>query len=256
MLKLCCSFVSAFLALTSADELKVSVYEGPTTCDDGEKVKSGDQLSMHYTGTIDQSSAAGEKGKKFDSSRDRGATFDFEIGAGRVIQGWDEGLVGLCKGAKATLIIPPALGYGDRGAGADIPGGATLRFDVEVVHIVAAAHGHDHADDDHPHNPDGSHPGDPLPTGGKGGGAHDHDEPHPWEWGGVFATDPDEASHTLILYAVDGVYGANDETMKIVVLPDDRTTTAEAALHNAEADATQSWDEACTEVAPGGCEGA
>ena len=97
-----------------------------------------DKLKMHYTGTIDASSAAGEKGKQFDSSRDRGATFDFEIGAGRVIQGWDEGLVGLCKGAKATLIIPPALGYGDRGAGADIPGGATLRFDVEVVDVAGS----------------------------------------------------------------------------------------------------------------------
>ena len=190
------------------------------------------------------------KGKLFD--RTTSSTFNFEIGAGYVIQGWDEGLIGLCKGAKAILIIPPELGYGDRGAGGAIPGGATLRFDVEVVDIVAESHGHDHADDDHPHNPDGSHPGDPLPSYGKGGGAHDHDEPHPWEWGGVFATDPDEASHTLILYAVDGVYGANDETMKIVLLPDDRTTTAEAALHAAEADATQSWDEDCTDVAPGG----
>ena len=96
---------------------------------------------MHYTGTIDQSSEKGEKGKKFDSSRDRGATFDVQIGRGRVIQGWDKGLVGLCKGAKATLVIPPDMGYGDRGAGADIPGGATLNFDVEVVDIPGAADG-------------------------------------------------------------------------------------------------------------------
>ena len=109
--------------------LHIAVESKPTSsC--ARTSKPGDRLKMHYTGTLYSSC------KKFDSSRDRGATFDFEIGAGRVIQGWDEGLVGLCKGAKATLIIPPALGYGDRGAGADIPGGATLNFDVEVVDIT------------------------------------------------------------------------------------------------------------------------
>eukprot|EP00966_Prymnesium_polylepis_P125898 2911175-Prymnesium_polylepis.2 len=85
-----------------------------------------------YTGTIDKSSQTGVPGKKFDSSRDRGNTFDFQLGAGRVIQGWDKGLVGLCVGAKAVLTIPPEMGYGGQGAGADIPGGATLSFDVEV----------------------------------------------------------------------------------------------------------------------------
>ena len=111
----------------------MNVYEGPKECLDEEKAKAGQFLQMHYTGTIDQTSATGEKGKKFDSSRDRGKTFDFKLGGGQVIQGWDKGLVGLCKGAKATLIIPPEMGYGDRGAGADIPGGATLNFDVEVI---------------------------------------------------------------------------------------------------------------------------
>lgn len=90
---------------------------------------------MHYTGTIDESSETGEKGSKFDSSRDRGQTFDFQIGQGRVIKGWDEGIIGLCKGAKATLIIPPDMGYGASGAGDVIPGGATLKFDIEVVDI-------------------------------------------------------------------------------------------------------------------------
>merc|ERR1712238_175608 len=80
-------------------------------------------------------SAAGEPGKQFDSSRNREGTFDFAIGTGQVIKGWDEGLVGLCKGAKATLVIPPEMGYGEAGAGGDIPGGATLNFDVEVVGI-------------------------------------------------------------------------------------------------------------------------
>ena len=117
-------------------DLSVTVTDGPKECAAASKVKAGDKLKMHYTGTIDQSSEKGEKGKKFDSSRDRGATFDVQIGRGRVIQGWDKGLVGLCKGAKATLVIPPDMGYGDRGAGADIPGGATLNFDVEVVDIT------------------------------------------------------------------------------------------------------------------------
>lgn len=116
--------------------VKLEQYDGPTTCDDSEKVKKGDQLQMHYTGTIDKSSKTGEPGKQFDSSRDRGETFDTQIGVGAVIKGWDIGIVGLCKGAKATLVIPPEAGYGEGGAGDDIPGGATLNFDVEVVDVA------------------------------------------------------------------------------------------------------------------------
>jgi len=123
------------VTLTSAAELKVDVYDGPKECEESEKVVDGKYLSMHYTGTIDASSATGDPGKKFDSSRDRGETFDVQIGTGQVIEGWDQGLIGLCKGAKATLIIPPSMGYGEEGAGDDIPGGATLNFDVEVVDI-------------------------------------------------------------------------------------------------------------------------
>ena len=111
-------------------ELKVDVYEGPTECDNAAKVMTGSYLQMHYTGKIDESSETGEKGKEFDSSRGGGDTFDFQVGAGQVIKGWDEGLLGLCKGAKATLVIPPEMGYGEQGAGGDIPGGATLNFDV------------------------------------------------------------------------------------------------------------------------------
>jgi FKBP-type peptidyl-prolyl cis-trans isomerase len=97
--------VAAALAAPSfAAELKVDVYDGVKECADEEKVKAGDYLSMHYTGTIDESSESGEKGSKFDSSRDRDATFDFQIGMGSVIKGWDEGIVGLCKGAKASLV--------------------------------------------------------------------------------------------------------------------------------------------------------
>merc|ERR1712086_1235654 len=127
------------LVVHSADTVQVTVYEGPKECEDVDKVVAGKYLSMHYTGTIDASSAAGEPGKQFDSSRNREGTFDFPIGQGQVIKGWDEGLLGLCKGAKATLVIPPEMGYGDSGAGADIPGGATLHFDIEVVSIADEA---------------------------------------------------------------------------------------------------------------------
>ena len=96
--------VAALAAPSFAADLKVDVYDGVKECSDDDKVKKGDYLSMHYTGTIDESSETGEKGKKFDSSRDRGATFDFQIGMGSVIKGWDEGIIGLCKGAKATLV--------------------------------------------------------------------------------------------------------------------------------------------------------
>ena len=138
-----CQQLLALAALAApalaATELSVKVYEGPTECADADKVKSGDYLEMHYTGTIDESSETGEKGKKFDSSRDRGQTFDFQIGAGRVIKGWDEGIVGLCKGAKATLVIPAKMGYGASGAGGDIPGGATVSL-LSCINAPCPAH--------------------------------------------------------------------------------------------------------------------
>merc|ERR1712100_831580 len=121
----------AFVAMTIATDLK------PEGCDTARKSKKGDQLGMHYTGTIDESSAAGEKGKQFDSSIGRGP-FDFALGQGQVIKGWDQGLLDMCVGEKRTLIIPPELGYGEQGAGGDIPGGATLKFTVECLKIGEA----------------------------------------------------------------------------------------------------------------------
>jgi len=85
-------------------------------------------LHFHSQGTLTD-------GTKFDSSRDRGTPFDFTLGAGQVIKGWDQGLVGACVGEVRKLQIPPSLGYGDAGAGGLIPGGATLIFDTEVVGI-------------------------------------------------------------------------------------------------------------------------
>jgi peptidylprolyl isomerase len=96
----------------------------------GATPKTGQTCVMHYTGWLYEN---GVKGKKFDSSVDRGQPFEFPIGAGRVIRGWDEGVATMKVGGKRTLIIPPALGYGARGAGGVIPPNATLMFDVELL---------------------------------------------------------------------------------------------------------------------------
>lgn len=97
----------------------------------GDSPKTGQKVTVHYTGWLQN--ADGTKGKKFDSSVDRGTPFTFTIGMGQVIKGWDEGVSTMKAGEKRTLVIPAALGYGSRGAGALIPGGATLLFDVELI---------------------------------------------------------------------------------------------------------------------------
>merc|ERR1719502_1997991 len=129
--------VAVMTVVSYAAELKIETTFKPEGCDTAKKTKKGDQLSMHYTGTIDESSTTGEKGKQFDSSVGRGP-FDFALGTGQVIKGWDEGLLDMCVGEKRTLIIPPEKGYGSQGAGADIPGGATLKFTVECLKIGEA----------------------------------------------------------------------------------------------------------------------
>ena len=94
----------------------------------GDKPQKGDTVAVHYVGTL-------ENGKKFDSSRDRGQPISFKLGVGQVIQGWDKGIAALQVGERGVLTISSELGYGEYGAGADIPGGATLIFDVELVSI-------------------------------------------------------------------------------------------------------------------------
>ena len=98
----------------------------------GAQPKSGQTAVVHYTGYLNDN---GKKGKKFDSSVDRGTPFEFPVGAGRVIKGWDEGVASMKVGGKRTLIIPPDLGYGARGAGGVIPPNATLIFDVELLDV-------------------------------------------------------------------------------------------------------------------------
>ena len=103
-----------------------------TTLGTGTEATPGQQVSVHYTGWLFDASAADQKGAKFDSSLDRGQLFDFPLAAGHVIRGWDEGVTGMKIGGKRTLIIPPEMGYGARGAGGVIPPNATLVFEVEL----------------------------------------------------------------------------------------------------------------------------
>lgn len=98
----------------------------------GATPKSGQTCIMHYTGWLYEN---GTKGAKFDSSKDRGQPFSFPLGVGRVIKGWDEGVASMQVGGARTLVIPPDLGYGSRGAGGVIPPNATLLFEVELLDV-------------------------------------------------------------------------------------------------------------------------
>ena len=96
----------------------------------GESPQKGQMVTVHYTGWLDDN---GAKGRKFDSSRDRGQPFTFKLGVGQVISGWDTGVSTMQAGGQRTLVLPPEHGYGSRGAGSVIPPGATLIFDVELI---------------------------------------------------------------------------------------------------------------------------
>lgn len=114
--------------ITKGDGLQYEVIKAGK----GKIAESGQRVQVHYTGWLNES---GKKGKKFDSSVDRGKPFVFGLGQGMVIRGWDEGVAGMKVGEKRTLFIPSALGYGARGAGGVIPPHADLIFDVELLDV-------------------------------------------------------------------------------------------------------------------------
>jgi FKBP-type peptidyl-prolyl cis-trans isomerase FkpA len=109
---------------------KIDVTQG-----NGAEAVAGHDVVVHYTGWLYDPAKPDAHGAKFDSSRDRNAPFTFPLGGGRVIKGWDQGVAGMKVGGQRTLVIPPQLGYGARGAGGVIPPNATLIFDVELLDV-------------------------------------------------------------------------------------------------------------------------
>jgi peptidylprolyl isomerase len=135
--------LTSIAAMTSDDSASAQPAPKPVTTSTGLQIidtkpgtgaspRAGQTVVVHYTGWLYEN---GAKGKKFDSSVDRNEPFEFPIGQGRVIKGWDEGVATMKIGGKRTLIIPASLGYGARGAGGAIPPNATLIFDVELLGV-------------------------------------------------------------------------------------------------------------------------
>ena len=128
----------AYKEMAAADEPQFQKID--TKVGNGEEAEIGKTVSVHYTGWLYDESAPDKKGKKFDSSIDRNEHFSFMLGAGRVIKGWDKGVEGMKVGGQRTLIIPPSMAYGSRGAGNVIPPNATLIFDVELMGLKSGLH--------------------------------------------------------------------------------------------------------------------
>jgi FKBP-type peptidyl-prolyl cis-trans isomerase FkpA len=112
-----------------------SLQIADTAVGNGAEAVAGKTVTVHYTGWLYDGQKSDHHGKKFDSSRDHGEPFEFRLGAGMVIRGWDQGVAGMKVGGKRTLVVPSQLGYGQRGAGAAIPPNATLVFDVELLGV-------------------------------------------------------------------------------------------------------------------------
>jgi len=114
----------------------IDLIKTDTKLGEGAEAQAGQTVTVHYTGWLFDESAEENKGAKFDSSLDRNEPFEFPLGAGRVIQGWDEGVQGMLEGGQRTLIIPSEMGYGESGAGGDIPPNATLIFEVKLLKVL------------------------------------------------------------------------------------------------------------------------
>ena len=120
---------------TEMTQSTTELVKNDTVVGEGREAEIGFIVSVHYTGWLYDENAPDKKGEKFDSSLDRNQPFEFSLGAGQVIQGWDQGFAGMKIGGKRTLIIPSEMGYGARGAGGVIPPNATLIFDVELLDV-------------------------------------------------------------------------------------------------------------------------
>jgi FKBP-type peptidyl-prolyl cis-trans isomerase FkpA len=129
-------FLHFFHLFTKTGHTMITTESGlqyeDTTVGSGEVAKAGGPVQVHYTGWLYND---GVQGQKFDSSKDRGQPFEFSLGAGQVIKGWDEGVQGMAIGGTRRLVIPAALGYGARGAGGVIPPNATLLFEVDLLAV-------------------------------------------------------------------------------------------------------------------------
>ena len=112
-----------------------ALQKNDVTTGGGAEARTGSMVRVHYTGWLYDQAAADHRGKKFDSSKDSGSPFEFRLGAGEVIDGWDQGVAGMNVGGTRVLTIPPALGYGARGASGVIPPNATLVFEVELLDV-------------------------------------------------------------------------------------------------------------------------
>ena len=121
--------------LSKLDAMPKDLQKIDTKQGSGAEAISGKPVIVHYTGWLYDASKPDKKGAKFDSSRDRQVPFGFFLGAGKVIKGWDEGVVGMKVGGQRTLVIPPGLAYGDRAMGSVIPANSTLIFDVELIDV-------------------------------------------------------------------------------------------------------------------------
>jgi FKBP-type peptidyl-prolyl cis-trans isomerase len=118
-----------------ADSGITALQKNDTTVGTGADARAGRVVSVHYTGWLYDASKPDKRGKKFDSSKDRNEPFEFPLGGGQVIPGWDQGVEGMKEGGVRVLTIPPAMGYGARGAGGVIPPNATLVFEVELLKV-------------------------------------------------------------------------------------------------------------------------